>query len=322
MEFYPLQFQPIYKERLWGGNKLHTLLGKDSSGDTVGESWEISAVPGDVSVVANGKLKGRSLQDLVETYTDKFLGKHIFERFGTAFPILIKFIDAKHDLSIQLHPDDELAKRRHNSFGKTEMWYIMQADTDAQLIIGFNEDVSKKTYQQHLKNNTLTDILHYEPVKEGDAFFISPGKVHAIGGGIVLAEIQQTSDITYRIFDFNRRDKNGKLRELHTKQALDAIDYKKKADFKLKYKKTQNKPATIASCPYFTTNYLHLKNTLKHVFTGRDAFTVYMCVEGDLKVTGAGETVRLKKGETLLIPATIEEITFHTENATLLEVYI
>lgn len=322
MELYPLTFQPIYKERLWGGSKLRTLLGKTIHSNTIGESWEISAVRDNVSVVANGPLRGKTLQDLVDTYREQLLGNRIFNRFGPVFPVLIKFIDAQQDLSIQLHPDDALAQERHGTFGKTEMWYIMQADADAQLIIGFNANIDKTAYQQHLKNNTLSEILHYEYVKKGDAFFIRPGKVHAIGKGVLLAEIQQTSDITYRIFDFNRKDKDGKRRELHTDMALDAIDYEQKDDFKCIYTRQQNTPNTIASCPYFTTNYLHVTGNLKQPLTARDTFTIYICVEGSATIAGAGIKTSLKKGETLLIPAAIDEIAIHAKHTTLLEVYI
>lgn len=223
MNLYPFKFQPILKERLWGGTKLKDLLNKPSSSDITGESWELSAVKGDVSIIENGPLAGTSLQEAINHHPQALLGKSVTNRFGTEFPILIKFIDAKQDLSIQLHPNDELAKERHNSFGKTEMWYIMQADPGAELIVGFKQDMTKENYEKHLNEGKLTDILNYEKVKEGDTFFINTGKVHAIGAGILLAEIQQTSDITYRVYDFNRKDKEGNLRELHTELAIDAM---------------------------------------------------------------------------------------------------
>ena len=227
-ELYPLKFKPILKERIWGGSKLSTVLGKTISNDLTGESWEISAVKGDVSIVANGPLSGMSLQDLINKYQESLLGVHIYRKFGKEFPILIKYIDAKQDLSIQLHPNDELARARHDSFGKNEMWYIMDADPGSELIIGFNKDVDPVEYKASLENNKLTELMNYVPVNDGDTFFIHTGKVHAIGAGILLAEIQQTSDVTYRIFDFNRRDKEGNLRDLHTEMALEAIDYSKK----------------------------------------------------------------------------------------------
>jgi mannose-6-phosphate isomerase len=195
---YPLKFQPILKEKIWGGEKLKTQFNKASNSKQLGESWEVSTVPNDVSIVSNGRLKGESLESLLTIYTRFLVGDKNYERFGEKFPLLIKFIDAKEDLSIQLHPDDELAKKRHNSFGKTEMWYVMQADNDANLIVGFNQDVDKKRYLKHLKNKTLTKILNFDKVKEGDTYFIEAGRVHAIGAGVLLAEIQQTSDVTYR----------------------------------------------------------------------------------------------------------------------------
>lgn len=319
---YPLKFIPILKDRLWGGSKLGEIFGKKLNGDHVGESWEISGVPGDVSVVANGPLKGKDLQELIDLYGESLLGSEIINRFGNEFPILIKFIDAAKDLSIQLHPGDELARERHDSFGKTEMWYIMDADEDAQLIIGFNRDVSPEEYQKSLDENTLLELLHYEPVSEGDTFFISTGKIHAIGAGIMLAEIQQTSDITYRIFDFNRRDQNGELRELHTELAMDAIDYKQKDDFKVKYANRPGESNVMVSCPYFQTNYLNLKENKSIDLSQRNSFTIYMCVKGQVDIVAKNGPVSLKTGQTVLIPASILKIELHTEGCRLLEVTI
>ncbi|MBC9797358.1 type I phosphomannose isomerase catalytic subunit [Sinomicrobium weinanense] len=322
MKSYPIKFIPILKERLWGGTKLKDVLEKDIDNDITGESWELSAVKGDVSVVANGEYKGKGLQELIDTYGAELLGKSVAERFGTEFPILIKFIDAKQDLSIQLHPNDELARERHNSFGKTEMWYIMQADEGSELIVGFNKNVTKEEYTGNLEKNTLTDILNYEKVKEGDTFFINTGKVHAIGAGILLAEIQQTSDITYRIYDFNRKDKNGNTRELHTDLALDAIDYEKKDDFKVKYTREKNVPNTMVECPYFTTNYIDVEGHLEHRIAARDSFSIYMCVDGEAEIaTGEGKE-KIQKGETILIPAGTDIVNLIADKAKLLEVYI
>ncbi|SFW49173.1 mannose-6-phosphate isomerase [Sinomicrobium oceani] len=322
MKSYPIKFTPILKERLWGGTKLRDVLGKKIDNDITGESWELSAVPGDVSVVANGQYRGKSLQELIDTYRAALLGKNVSERFGSEFPILIKFIDAKQDLSIQLHPNDELARKRHNSFGKTEMWYIMQADEGSELIVGFNKNVSKEVYSSHLEKNTLTDILNYEKVTEGDTFFINTGKVHAIGAGVLLAEIQQTSDVTYRIYDFNRKDKNGNTRELHTELALDAIDYEKKDDFKVTYTKEKNVSNTMVECPYFTTHYMDVEGHLEHDIAGRDSFSIYMCVEGEAEIATGGITENVKKGETVLIPAAAEMVHLISDKAKLLEVYI
>ncbi|WP_276165821.1 type I phosphomannose isomerase catalytic subunit [Zobellia alginiliquefaciens] len=319
---HPLKFNPILKERLWGGTKLKDVLGKPIENDITGESWELSTVPGDISVVANGELAGTSLQDLIEKDPENVLGKSVYERFGTDFPILIKFIDAKQDLSIQLHPNDELAKKRHNSFGKTEMWYVMDADNDASLIVGFNKDVSKEEYAKSIKDDTLLDLLNYEKVKEGDTFFINTGKIHAIGAGVLLAEIQQTSDVTYRVFDFNRKDKNGNLRELHTEQALDAIDYTKKDDFKVKYNNDKNKVNDMVDCPYFKTDFLDLDSELTQDVTERDSFTIFMCVGGSATIANESGSVQIQKGETTLLPAQTNSIKITTTGAKLLEVTI
>lgn len=322
MSLYPFKFYPILKERLWGGTKLETVLEKPITSDITGESWELSAVPGDISTVANGALEGASLQELINEHKEALLGKKVFERFGTDFPILIKFIDAKQDLSIQVHPNDELAKERHNSFGKTEMWYITQADEGSELIVGFNKEVTKEEYQEHLNNNTLTDILNYEKVKEGDTFFINTGKIHAIGAGIMLAEIQQTSDITYRVYDFNRKDKEGNLRELHTELALDAIDYEMKDDFKVDYVNEENSCGPMVDCPYFTTNYWNISKATTIDVTERDSFTIFMCTKGAATITTPNGEVAVKKGETVLIPADSGEIKISEDEVELLEVYI
>jgi mannose-6-phosphate isomerase len=322
MNIYPLKFRPILKERLWGGTKLKEVLGKPIDSETTGESWEISTVKGDISSVANGAYENKSLQVLINEYPEELLGKSVVDRFGKEFPILIKFIDAKQDLSIQLHPNDALAKERHDSFGKTEMWYIMDADPEAELIVGFNRDVTKDEYAESLKENRLLDLLNYEKVKEGDTFFINTGKIHAIGAGVLLAEIQQTSDVTYRVFDFNRKDKDGNLRELHTELALDAIDYEKKDDFKVDYAVGKNTANEMVDCPYFKTNFLHLTNNLEQDITKRDSFTIYMCVGGSARIqTGDGEE-SVQKGETVLIPATANSVRINTSDAKLLEVTI
>lgn len=322
MNYYAYKFHPILKERLWGGEKLGTVLGKELSADNIGESWEISAVPGDISTVSNGSEAGRNLQELISENPEAVLGKSVVERFGKDFPILIKFIDAKKDLSIQLHPDDKLAKERHDSFGKTEMWYVMDADEGAELIVGFNRDLDQETYKEHLEAGKLTDLMNYERVSPGDTFFINTGKVHAIGAGVLLAEIQQTSDVTYRIYDFDRRDKDGNLRELHTDLALDAIDYKKKDDFKVHYPQEGNALNPMVRCPYFNTNFLHLTRNREFDLSDRDSFTIYMCVEGEAEVVTGNERITLKRGESTLLPAALEAVTLESKGVKLLEVSI
>ena len=319
---HPLKFKPILKERLWGGTKLKEVFGKPIESDITGESWELSTVPGDISVVTNGSLEGKSLQELIDSNGEELLGKSVVERFGKEFPILIKFIDAKQDLSIQLHPNDALAKERHNSFGKTEMWYIMDADPKAELIVGFNKDVTKEEYAESVANDTLLDLLNYEQVKEGDTFFINTGKIHAIGAGVMLAEIQQTSDVTYRVFDFNRKDKDGNLRELHTDLALDAVDYEKKDDSKVSYSQEKNEVNTMVDCPYFKTNFIELTENLELDTVNRDSFTIFMCVGGEAKISTAEGEVAIKSGETALLPASTQKISLQSTGAKLLEVTI
>ncbi|WP_340199327.1 type I phosphomannose isomerase catalytic subunit [Ascidiimonas sp. W6] len=319
---YPLKFAPQYKERLWGGTKLRDKLGKSVEGDLIGESWEISGVEGSISEVINGELKGTKLNELIETYRSSLLGKKVYDAYGTEFPVLIKFIDAKQDLSIQLHPNDELAKKRHNSFGKTEMWHVMQADENAELIVGFNRDVTKEEYQTHLDKNALSEILNCEKVTKGDTFFINTGKIHAIGAGVLLAEIQQTSDITYRVYDWNRKDKDGNSRELHTELALDAIDYSKKDDFKVSYEKRSNEITEMVKCPYFTTKFLKANQDLTINIENLDSFSVYICVNGETTIANEYGKTSLKKGETVLIPANSKELIFNTKNVEILQVYM
>lgn len=308
-------------EKIWGGDKLKTLLNKDSHKNQIGESWEISGVKDNVSVVANGEFKGKSLNDIINNYPEEMLGSKNTKRFGTEFPLLIKFIDAKKDLSIQLHPGDALAKERHNSFGKTEMWYVMQADKDSNLIVGFNDDMDKDTYLKHLENNTLTQILNFDKVSSGDAYFIEAGRVHAIGSGVLLAEIQQTSDITYRVYDWDRVDENGNERELHNDIALDAFNFDLKDDFRIDYLKDINISNEMVSCPFFITNFINLVGHIERQ-NNHGSFVIYICVEGNCVVTNQDFNEILKKGETLLVPAAIDNYTIEGKEAKLLEVYI
>ncbi|WP_026916272.1 type I phosphomannose isomerase catalytic subunit [Christiangramia portivictoriae] len=319
---YPIKFRPILQEKIWGGNKLRDILHKESDKENIGESWEISGVKDFISEVSNGSEKGQKLTDLIKKFKADLMGKEIYKRFGDEFPLLIKFIDAKTDLSVQLHPNDALAKQRHNSFGKTEMWYVMQADKDSKLNIGFEKTISKQEYLDHLNNKQILDILNFEEVEKGDSVFINTGKVHAIGGGILLAEIQQTSDITYRIYDWDRVDSQGKSRELHTDLALDAIDFEKKDDYKLHYDQVENESSEIASCEYFTTNFLPVKGNLKKDLTELDSFVIYMCVSGEGKIIIGDYSEEIKAGESVLIPAKTSDLDISSEKIELLEVYI
>lgn len=322
---YPLKFTPIYKDKIWGGNKIKSVLNKDfGSLPNCGESWELSGVEGNVSVVSNGYLGGNSLEELIEVYMGDLVGDNIYETYGTEFPLLIKFIDANDDLSIQVHPDDEMAAERHNSYGKTEMWYVMQADKGAKLQSGFNQPVDQEKYLEKLEKVELTDILNFEEVTAGDVFFIPAGRVHAIGKGILLAEIQQTSDITYRIYDYDRRDDKGNTRELHTDLALDAIDYTLFPEYKSNYEVKANESVELASCQYFTTNVLELTEVVDKDYNKLDSFVIYICMEGELVVETEAGTELVQMGETILIPASIENVHLKpvTASAKLLEVYI
>ncbi len=319
---YPIKFEPILKEKIWGGNKLINILNKDSNREDLGESWEISGVKGDISVVQNGALKGQTLNALLEEYKEGLLGQENFKKFGAEFPLLIKFIDAKTELSVQLHPHDDIAKKRHNSFGKTEMWYIMQADEGAEINVGFKKSISKEEYLEHLETGKITELLNFEKVQKGDSFFINTGKVHAIGAGVLLAEIQQTSDITYRIYDWDRVDAEGNSRELHTDLALDAIDFEKKDDFKRTYKREENHSTNIASCEYFTTNFLPVKGEIVKDYAQLDSFVIYMCVSGEAEISVSGNSEKIVQGQTLLVPAEVKEVQITSKGVELLEVFV
>ena len=318
---YPIKFQPILKEKIWGGQKLNTLLDKESDLPNIGESWEISDVDQDVSIVSNGVLKGKTIKELLDIYKADLIGIKNYKTFGNTFPLLIKFIDAKQDLSIQLHPNNALAAKRHNSFGKTEMWYVMQADPDANLIVGFNQEMNSDTYLKHLEAKILPEILNFDKVKEGDSYFIEVGRIHAIGAGVMLAEIQQTSDITYRIHDWDRVDDKGNQRELHNDLAIDAIHFQLQDNFRVNYSKKENAINQMVDCPYFTTNYLEITTTIKKENLV-DSFIIYMCVSGEAEIETDHTTEIIKKGETVLLPAAIKTYQISSKKGTLLEVYV
>ncbi|MDD2312585.1 MAG: mannose-6-phosphate isomerase [Petrimonas sp.] len=322
-KLYPLKFKPILKERIWGGDKLKTYLNKEL-GDlkNVGESWEISALEGNETTVANGSLKGKTIRELIGEFGVRFLGKKPLIHFGESFPLLIKYIDASDDLSVQVHPDDSVAKRRHNSFGKTEMWYIMQTDEDANIINGFKSDTKKATYLERLEKGELLSLLAHQAVTKGDAVFIPAGRVHALGKGILLAEIQQSSDITYRIFDYNRKDAQGNYRELHTSQALNVIDFSRPKNNKSNYQLRKNVSNKVIHCDYFKTDMLLIENEINRNYEKLLTFKIYMCVEGKVDLQVNVETTPLFMGETILIPSDIEEVKLISENAKVLEIYI
>ena len=322
MKLYPLKFTPLYKYRIWGGEKLKTELSKNYTEDNIGESWEISDVSGDETLVANGNLKGKSLRDLANEFKGDFVGDAVYEKFGEEFPLLIKFIDAKTPLSIQVHPNNEVAKERHNSFGKNEMWYVMQADKDAELIVGFDEKIDAEGYKKHVANNTILEVMHHEIVNKGDTFYIPTGRVHAIGAGVLLAEIQQTSNITYRIYDYDRVDaKTGEKRELHTDMAMDVLDYEVHSNYKTEYNLEKNISNKLVYSPYFRTNILDINTTIDKDYSEIDSFVIYMCVEGSVDLISEEETYTINTGETLLLPAAIKTIQLKAADAKVLEVY-
>ena len=321
---YPLKFKTIYKDKIWGGQKIKTYLHKDFGAlPNCGETWEISGVKSDVSVVADGELAGISLADLLEQYKDELVGEKVYDHFGNIFPLLVKFIDANEDLSIQVHPDDALAKKRHNSFGKTEMWYVIEADPDSTLIAGFNKELTQQEYLNKFNSGHLTDVLNKEDVKAGDVFFLPAGRVHTIGKGLLIAEIQQTSDITYRIYDFDRVDDKGNKRELHTEEALAAIDYKHYPEYKNNYQTEKDKTVHLVSCPYFTTNLLDFTHSTTKDYSALDSFVIYVCVEGEFTVKNNNNSYLVKMGDCMLLPKSIDKVELETTTGfKILESYI
>lgn len=319
---YPIKFQPILKEKIWGGNKLVSKFHKKSDLKNVGESWEISDVEGDVSIVENGFLKGRSLKELLVAFKSDLIGEKNYANFGNKFPLLIKFIDAHQDLSVQVHPNDKLSEERHNSFGKTEMWYIMQSDKGSRLLLGFNKKITAEEYVKLLEDKNIMSVLNGVSVKKGDAFFIETGTVHAIGAGIVLAEIQQTSDITYRIYDFDRIDDQGNERELHTDLAVDALNFSNDIDTVRNYSKNKNILNTIAACQYFKTNFIPVNGEIVLDYTNTDSFVIFMCVEGSAEISIFENSETINLGETILIPAIAEKVFIESSGCELLEVTV
>jgi mannose-6-phosphate isomerase len=321
---YPLKFNPIFKEKIWGGQKAKTLYGLDFDPlVNCGEVWVLSGYPDNISVVQNGFLEGNDLNELIEVYMGDLLGDKVFEQFGEEFPLLIKLIDSNDWLSIQVHPGDELAQKRHKTNGKTEMWFAMDADKDAELISGFNKKVSKDEYLKHLQDKSLREILNFEKVEKGDVFFMPAGRVHALGPGLVMAEIQQTSDLTYRIYDFDRVDDQGNSRPLHNDLAMDAIDFTLYPDYKTHYVHKQNQTVSMVKSPFFTTNMLQFDVAVEKDYTELDSFVIYLCAEGSCKVIAGDMEVNFLIGEAMLIPATTGEIKLiPAPFAKLLEVYI
>lgn len=321
---YPLKFKPILKQTIWGGDRIIPFKGLNSDLKNIGESWELSGVPNNESIVSNGEFAGTSLRELINMFREELVGESVYKRFSTKFPLLIKFIDAREDLSIQVHPNDELAQKRHNSLGKTEMWYVMDATPGAKLRSGFSKEVTPKEYKDSVTNSTITDLLAEYEIHPGDVFFLPAGRIHSIGAGAFIAEIQETSDITYRIFDFNRKDANGNTRELHTELAKDAIDYEVLDDYRTQYTPVKNEPVELVECPYFTTSVYDMTENITCDYTELDSFVVLICMEGSCTITdNEGNTTDFKAGETILLAATTQEISIiPNEHTRILETYV
>jgi mannose-6-phosphate isomerase len=322
---YPLKFEPILKTKIWGGNRIIPFKHLSENLPNVGESWELSGLEGDESIVANGPEKGCTIREMIRHYKAEMMGEDNYANFGEEFPLLIKFIDAKEDLSVQVHPDDVLAKQRHNSFGKTEMWYVIDADKGAKITSGFSQEITKKEYKERVQNNTFSDVLMAHEAHSGDVFFLPAGRVHAIGAGVFLAEIQQSSDITYRIYDYNRKDANGKTRDLHVELAKDAINYEVLDDYRTKYDAVKDEPVELVACPYFTTSLYDLAEEITCDYSELDSFVIFMCCEGNCTlVDNEGHSVMVQSGETVFIPASTETVKLVPDKngAKLLEVYI
>ncbi|MFT6828804.1 MAG: mannose-6-phosphate isomerase [Roseivirga sp.] len=321
---YPLKFDTIFKEKIWGGTKIKDILGKDFSPlSNCGETWEISGVEGNLSKVNEGSLKGMTIPEITAIFKEDFVGKKVYQQFGNKFPLLIKFIDAAADLSIQVHPNDKLAKERHNSLGKTEMWYVFQADKGAKLISGFKRETSKDEYLEYLNAGRLMELLNEESVIAGDAFYLPAGRVHTIGKGLLLAEIQQSSDITYRIYDFDREDSEGNKRALHTDEAIDALDYNTHPDYKIKVQKSLNEVVPLVKSQYFQTNLLEFTTGIIREHYDTDSFVIYTCVEGEAEITTLGHTTKIRMGNAVLVPQKFPEVHIRTKSGfKILETYL
>lgn len=305
----PLKFKALLKQTIWGGDKIIPFKHLDDHLENVGESWEISGVPGNETVVADGEYAGKKLNKLVIEQKDKLVGKANYERFGDEFPLLIKFIDARQDLSIQVHPTDEIAKRQGKERGKTEMWYIMDSDKDAKLYSGLKMQITPEQYKAMVEDDTITDALAQYEVKEDDCFFLPAGRIHAIGTGCFLAEIQQTSDVTYRIYDFKRKDKDGNYRQLHTKEAAECINYTVEVDYRTHYEHKKNEGVTLVECPYFTTAVYDLDEPMTLDYSELDSFVILIGLKGEGTITdNEGNTVTISAGESILVPATTDTL--------------
>lgn len=305
----PLKFNALLKSTLWGGDKIIPFKNLDIQQENVGESWEISGVKDNETIVADGPYAGKKLNELVEELKGKLVGENNYQRFGNEFPLLIKFIDARQDLSIQVHPTDEIAKMQGKERGKTEMWYLMDSDKDATLLCGLKKKITPEEYAQMVENDTIVDAIDRYEVKEGDCFFLPAGRIHAIGTGCFLAEIQQTSDVTYRIYDFKRKDKNGNYRQLHTKEAAECINYNVESNYRTDYTPVKNQGVSLVQCPYFNTAVYDLDEPMTIDYSELDSFVILIGVKGNATITdNEGNTFTLQAGESVLVPATTETL--------------
>lgn len=323
LQLYPLKFTPILKDKIWGGKKIAQLQISNDATEKTGEAWILSGVENDETLVVNGFLAENTINELIEIYMAELVGEKNFETFGYEFPLLYKVIDANDDLSVQVHPNDELALKRHDCNGKSEMWYIMDAEKDAEIILGFNQDMNQLKFLENLENKTILDILSRQKVRIGDAYYIPSGCIHALRKGVLLAEIQQTSDITYRVWDWERVDENGNSRELHVNEALEAINYNARNDGATRSQGIINGTSSLVKSPYFHTNEIALTQGIEKKYTDLDSFVTLFCVKGQGVVVANEISVEIKTGELVLIPATIDTVQiFPTNSMRILETYI
>ena len=318
-----LKFYPILKEKVWGGKKLKTVLNKSSDSDKIGESWELSGLPGNISVVSEGEFKGQTLNHLISKYKAVLVGKRVFEKYGENFPLLIKFIDAADDLSVQVHPNDETAQKLYGQNGKNELWYIMDSDRNSELILGLNKTLNTEEFRNSINRNTLTENLNTVKIKKGDVYFIPAGRIHAIKKGVLLAEIQQASDMTYRIYDWNRKGLDGKYRKLHIDEACKVAELKTKKSYLTKYSEKINTFVQCVSNQYFSVNLLKFNTEIVKNYSETDSFIIFICTKGSFRLMYSKNEIKVSFGETVLLPAVIKKIKLIPDKESeLLEVFI
>jgi len=318
----PYKFAPYLRTMIWGGYQIAPFKGIFTAQPNIGESWEISSVPGHESVAIERGIigdvdTGLNLTQLIDKYKGLLVGERVYKKFGNQFPLLVKFIDSRQDLSVQVHPDDKLAMERHGCLGKTEMWYVLKADVGSKIYSGLNRSITPEEYERLATaepvngHSPMQDVIATHEAHQGDLYFLPAGRLHAIGAGNFLVEIQETSDITYRVYDFGRKDAQGKPRELHIEQAKDAIDYRVWPEYRTSYDSTKPNSELI-HCPYFTVNRVVVQ-VAAEVDLHTDSFVVVVCLWGEANING----IRVKQGETLLVPAS-ENVLYIFGNATFL----